>query len=194
MARRRRRFEGPLVSIHAIATNPTIAGAIRAVGTDHCLAVKTNQQGLRREIEADPAPTPPLALDTQADIDKGHGRIEERRVDVLREVDWLDGDRRFPGEPRLPGVAALIRFETRYYVTSATRSAGTTAHAVRRRWAIENSLHWVLDAAFNDDRSRLRKGHGAQNMAIVRHFAPNLVRGTNRRSRSGGVIYTSPCR
>src|SRR5215204_936085 len=41
---------------------------------------------------------------------------------------------------------------------------------------IETSLHWVLDVLFREDHSRLRKGHGAQNMAIVRHFALNLVR------------------
>ncbi|MBK1839808.1 transposase, partial [Azospirillum sp. YIM B02556] len=43
-------------------------------------------------------------------------------------------------------------------------------------WGIENQLHWVLDVVFNDDQSRLRKGHGALNMAVVRHFAINLVR------------------
>jgi hypothetical protein len=43
-------------------------------------------------------------------------------------------------------------------------------------WAIENRLHWVLDVVFKDDQSRLRKGNGAKNMAIVRHFAINLVR------------------
>jgi len=47
---------------------------------------------------------------------------------------------------------------------------------VRGHWAIENRLHWVLDAVFKEDQSRLRKGHGAKNMAIVRHFAINLVR------------------
>ena len=48
--------------------------------------------------------------------------------------------------------------------------------AVRAHWQIENALHWVLDVTFKDDLSRVRKGHGAQNMAIVRHFAINLVR------------------
>lgn len=47
---------------------------------------------------------------------------------------------------------------------------------MRGHWAIENRLHWVLDAVFKEDQSRLRKGHGAKNMAIVRHFAINLVR------------------
>lgn len=43
-------------------------------------------------------------------------------------------------------------------------------------WSIENCLHWVLDVTFGEDQSRLRTGHGAKNMAVVRHFAINLVR------------------
>jgi hypothetical protein len=53
-----------------------------------------------------------------------------------------------------------------------------TCRPRRRRghWAIENNLHWSLDVTFNEDQSRLRAGHGAKNMAVVRHFALNLVR------------------
>ena len=54
---------------------------------------------------------------------------------------------------------------------------------MRAHWAIENRLHWVLDVTFREDLSRLRKGHGAKNMAVVRHFAINLVRtATDKRS------------
>ena len=107
---------------------------------------------------------------------------------VLRETGWLAGERRFPGELRLPGAACLIRAETRvetrgatrtetrYFISSRTLTATDAAVAVREHWAIENRLHWVLDVTFADDQSRLRKGHGARNMATVRHFALNLVR------------------
>ena len=47
---------------------------------------------------------------------------------------------------------------------------------MRAHWRIENALHWVLDGTFKEDLARVRKGHGAQNMAIVRHFAINIVR------------------
>ena len=179
-------LKGALVSIDAIATNPTIAGAIRNAGADYLLAVKANQPGLKAEIEslfADPA----ARLDAHHDVDKGHGRVEERAVAVTREVDWLKGERRFPGETRLPGVASLIRissrthlkdrcrFETRYYVSSAALDAPTAGKAVRGHWRVE-SFHWVLDVVFAEDQSRLRQGHGAHNMAIVRHFAFNLLR------------------
>jgi predicted transposase YbfD/YdcC len=181
-------LKGALVTIDAIATNPTIAAAVRGAGADYLLAVKANQPGLRAEIEAFFAEAPAAALDTATDVDKGHGRIEERTVTVAREVDWLTGERRFPGEVRLPEVAAIVRvksrtelkdrgrFETRYYVSSAPLTATRAAEAVRGHWGIENQLHWVLDVVFRDDLSRLRTGHGANNMAVVRHFAINLVR------------------
>jgi len=181
-------LKGALVSIDAVATNPAIAKTIMAAGAAYLLAVKANQPPLRAEIErlfADPERGP---IETVVEHDKGHGRIERRAVSVAREIDWLDGPRRFPGETRLPGVTCLVRvasctelrdrcrFETRYYVSSASLTAQRAAEAVRGHWAIENSLHWVLDVVFADDQSRLRKGHGAHNMAVVRHFAINLVR------------------
>jgi predicted transposase YbfD/YdcC len=181
-------LKGALVSIDAIATNPVIATTIRDAQADYLLAVKANQPTLRSEIETFFADAPPASLESSADMDKGHGRIEHRTVTVAREVDWLDGDRRFPGELRLPDVATIVRvasraelkdrcrFETRYYVSSAALSAPRAAQAVRGHWAIENSLHWVLDVTFGDDQARVRKGHGAKNMAVVRHFAINLAR------------------
>ncbi len=58
-------------------------------------------------------------------------------------------------------------------------SAKALADAVRAHWTIENALHWVLDVTFKDDLARVRKGHGAANMAVIRHFAINLVRNAN---------------
>jgi predicted transposase YbfD/YdcC len=197
-------LKGAIVSIDAIATNSTIAAAITQAGADYLLAVKSNQPTLKREIEAYFLDAPAAYLDTFLDVDKGHGRIEERTVTVSSEVDWLDGGRRFPGELRLPGAATIIRvaskthlkdrcrFDTRYYITSAVLGSQKAAEAVRGHWGIENRLHWVLDVVFNEDQSRLRKGHGAKNMAVVRHFAINLVRAVDdkrsiklRRKRAG---------
>ncbi len=189
-------LRGALVSIDAIATNATIATVIRDAGADYLwrtspfdlLAVKANQPTLRAEVEACFAAALPGTVGTHIEHDKGHGRIEQRTTSLVREVDWLSGDRRFPGELRLPGVACIIRVqarverggtlhtETRTYVSSADLDAERAGQAVRGHWAIENSLHWVLDVTFGDDQSRLRKGFGAKNMAVVRHLALNLVR------------------
>ena len=103
-------------------------------------------------------------------------------------VDWITGTRRFPGEYRFPKIAAIIKIEARvehkqlcsreyrYYIASRALTAEQANQAVRDHWQIENALHWVLDVTFKEDLARVRKGRGAQNMAIVRHFAINLVR------------------
>jgi len=181
-------LRGALVSIDAIATNGSIAKAIRDAGADYLLAVKANQPGLRAEVEACFTAAPSGTVETHTEHDKGHGRTEQRTASVVREIDWLSGERRFPGELRLPDAASIVRVaacirrgekthaETRYYISSARLTAEAAGRAVRGHWGIENRLHWVLDVTFNDDQSRLRKGFGAKNMAVVRHFALNLVR------------------
>jgi predicted transposase YbfD/YdcC len=180
-------LDGALVTIDAIACNPSIATAITKRNADYLLAVKANQPTLHDEIVR--YFDDPLAV-TQAhvEVDKGHGRIETRRCVVSQEVDWLGTDRRHPGEPRFPGLRAIAMVEShveqagklsltrRYYISSAALDAPRCAGAVRGHWGIENSLHWVLDTVFGEDRSRLHTGHGANNMAVVRHFAINAIR------------------
>ena len=88
-------LKGALVSIDAIATNANIAQTITDADGDYLLAVKANQPSLRAETESAFAVA---AFDGFVDHDKGHGRIEQRTVSVIQDVDWLTGDRRFPGE------------------------------------------------------------------------------------------------
>ena len=180
-------LKGALVSIDAVACNGTIAKSIRETGADYLLAVKANQPTLRRDVEA-LFGAAAQEVERITDVDKGHGRIEQRELAVISQVDWLDAARRFPGELRLPDVAAILqlktrtqlkaqsRFESRYYITSSKAPLCVLADAIRGHWRIKNQLHWTLDVTFNEDQSRLRKGQGARNMAVVRHFALNLVR------------------
>jgi predicted transposase YbfD/YdcC len=181
-------LDGAIVTIDAIACNPKIAGQILDCGADYVLAVKDNQPTLAAELEAFFDEAPASAIEVHRDLDKGHGRIEERTCTLSHQVDWLSGSKHYPGEPRFPKLAAIARIEarvelkdrchkqTRYYIASRPLTAKGLAEAVRGHWRIENSLHWVLDVVFREDLARVRKGHGAANMAVVRHFAINLVR------------------
>jgi predicted transposase YbfD/YdcC len=180
-------IKGALVTIDAIATNPTVAKAIIDKGGDYVLALKRNQPSLHGEVEAyfsDPATTGLASVET---VEKDHGRIETRTTAVSHDVSWLTGDRRHPGEPRLPGLKSLIRSiaqverkgkisqEIRYFIASAPLTPERAAQAIRNHWGVE-SLHWVLDVVFKEDQSRLRRGYGAQNMALVRRLAFNMIR------------------
>jgi predicted transposase YbfD/YdcC len=179
---------GALVTIDAIGCQTRIAQAILAKQADYLLAVKTNWPGLHTEIVRYFEDAPASACDRCATTDGDHGRIEVRRHAVSRDVAWLAGNRRHPGEPRFPGLVTVARVETeverngqtsiarRYYLSSSALDATAFAHAVRAHWGIENQMHWVLDVVFRDDLARLRTGHGPENMATVRHMAINLVR------------------
>jgi predicted transposase YbfD/YdcC len=181
-------LKGALVSIDAVACNPDIAQAVVDGGAEYLLAVKANQPTLHDEVVAFFDTAQAEDVEAVVEVDKDHGRIETRRCVVSRQIDWLTGERRFPGESRFAKltVVAMVEarielrdrctVERRFYISSAPLSAARCAQAVRAHWRIETSLHWVLDVLFGEDHSRLRKGHGAQNMAIVRHFALNLVR------------------
>ena len=180
---------GALVTIDAMGTQTRIAQAILDRGGDYLLVLKANQPGLHDEVTRtldDPHATIHSRFET---TDGGHGRIELRRHRVSHDVGWLNAAPRLPREPRFAGLRAIAvveasverggstSVERRYHISSLPLDATLLAHAVRCHWHIENRLHWVLDVVFHEDLSRLRSGHGPQNMAIVRHMAMNLLRG-----------------
>lgn len=180
---------GALVTTDAMGTQTKIAQAILDRGGDYLLALKANQSSLHDEIRRyldDPA----AQVHSRFEMTDGdHGRVEVRRHQVSHDVDWLTTDRRFPDEPRFPGLRAIAvveaeverngstSLERRFYLSSLPLDAKLFAYAARCHWHVENRLHWVLDVVFHEDLSRLRSGAGPQNMATVRHMAMNLLRG-----------------
>ena len=194
---------GALVTLDAMGCQTKIAEAIQGRGAHYLIAVKANWPNLHGEIERFFA-APTGSLDRTTTTDGDHGRIEVRRHLVSHDVGWLCTDRRYPGEPRFPGLAAVAMVEAeverdgrttlsrRFYLSSALLDAHTFARAVRAHWGVENRLHWVMDVVFHDDLARLRTGHGPENMAVVKHMAMNLFRGAspttslkNRRKLAG---------
>jgi predicted transposase YbfD/YdcC len=179
---------GALVSIDAMGCNPNIAQNILDAKADYLLAVKDNQPTLHADVKSYFDTAPSGEVDKFETLGKDHGRIELRAYTVSHVIDWIASERSYPGAPRFPKIATIamvesriergdkIETERRSYISSRALSAKAFADAVRSHWAVENNLHWTLDVTFHEDQSRLRAGHGAKNMAVIRHFALNLVR------------------
>ena len=180
-------LSGAVVTIDTMGCQVDIAQKILDHDAHYVLALKGNQPTLEADVVDYFKTAPPAEIVSVTTVEKGHGRIETRRYVASTKVDWIASDRRYPGEPRFPGVATLIQVhstteqagkttcETRTYISSASLNIDSIAAAIRGHWGVE-SMHWILDVQFKDDLSRYRQGHGAKNMAVVRRFALDLVR------------------
>jgi predicted transposase YbfD/YdcC len=192
-----KQLEGAVVTIDAMGCQAEIADKIVAHKADYVLALKGNQPTLEADVLDYFATAPAAELATTTTVEKGHGRIETRTYTASRKVDWIASERSYPGQPRFSTINTIIKldsqtehadrstFDTRTYISSAPLDIERIAKAVRGHWGVE-SMHWLLDVAFNDDLSRYRTGHGAKNMATLRRFALSLVRA----NKTAGSIKT----
>jgi predicted transposase YbfD/YdcC len=175
------------ITLDAMGCQKDIAKKIREKEADYVLALKGNQGTLNNdvrlflEMEISKAKSTALS-DTHIDITKGHGRIETRKCVVTNDIQWLTQKDEWKDlktlimieETRQTGAKTTT--ERRFFISSMEANAQKIAHAVRSHWAVENALHWMLDVVFNEDNCRVRSGHGAQNMSLVRHFTLNMLR------------------
>ncbi|MEF2070648.1 ISAs1 family transposase [Consotaella aegiceratis] len=183
-------LSGQLVTADAIHCQNETAQVILDRGGDYLLRLKDNRPALAATVAeyfADPKVCADLPVAETTDAD--HGRIEVRRALVSHDLSWLRGPKRAAGDlVLLPGLGCLGMIEatiTRDGKTSVTRhchlssrplSAEAYLAAARAHWSIENSLHWVLDMTFDEDRARNRKDNGPENLAILRKLALNMLK------------------
>ena len=182
-------LRGAVVSIDAIGCQKGIAQCIVEKHADYIFGLKSNQPTLHQEvISAFDEPTcAALGRDAASfheSADKGHGRNELRRVWVMREVAWLTRSEQWPNLRSLVLVESerTLRGQTsrerRAYISSLEASAERFSSLVRGHWHVENKLHWVLDVTFGEDRSRIARKNGAENLAVLRKVALNLLKNT----------------
>ncbi len=180
---------GCIVTIDAMGCQVHIAQTILDQKADYLMALKENQGNLYADVELlfdDLVESGYTAYDyeTKTTVDKDHGRIEVRKVWTISDPALI---RCLRGAARWPHLTTMVKVqaerylpdehtvEIRYFISSLDTSAADLLSIVRTHWCIENSFHWMLDIAFREDESRLRKDNGAQNFALLRHLALNAL-------------------
>jgi predicted transposase YbfD/YdcC len=180
-------IEGAIVTIDAMGCQRDIARKILDKKADYVLALKGNQGTLRQDVEVFVAEQKATGFtDTKISrpqtLDGAHVRIETRTTTVIHDVAWLQQRHDWPG---LKGIVIVestreiggkVEQETRFYITSLVLLANLLGPIVRAHWAVENSLHWVMDMIFRDDECRLRTDHAPANFTTIKHMAHNLLR------------------
>jgi predicted transposase YbfD/YdcC len=172
--------EGDIVTIDSMGCQRDIARKIPGCRADHVLAVKGNQPGLEAQIKQSFGLEKPD--DTFQTVEKDHGRIETRKYSLIGNLKWIGVKDQWPGlnaivkAGRKRETGGSVQEETKHFITSLSSGAKVVAGAIRSHWGVENALHWSLDVTFREDDSRKRADNSAQNFALVRKIALNLLK------------------
>jgi predicted transposase YbfD/YdcC len=180
-------IEGAIVTIDAMGCQRDIAQKIIDKKADYVLALKGNQGSLREDVELFVAEQKASGfkdskISQNQTVDGDHGRIETRITTVIHDIAWLQERHDWPGLKAVVIVDSTREIgdkterETRFYITSLVLLANLLGPIVRSHWAVENSLHWVMDMIFRDDECRVRTDHAPANFTTLKHMAHNLIR------------------
>jgi predicted transposase YbfD/YdcC len=180
-------LNGCVVTTDAMGCQKQIAGQIVDQGADYLFSLKGNQGNLHKEVEllfqdANRNGYQDLPHETYTTVEGGHGRVETRKYTVTGDVDWFEEKSKWKKLSTFGMVESTREIgdqtiqETRYFISSLPLNAERFAEAAREHWGVENGLHWCLDISFREDDSRVRSGHGPENLAIIRRFALSLIK------------------
>lgn len=180
-------LNGCIVTIDAMGCQKEIVKQITEKGGDYVITLKKNQSGLYQRVEALFKEAlskryQGFIFSSNRGVEQGHNREETRYCMMLSDVqEQIDPEGKWENLQsigRLDSrrvVKGKTTIATRYFISSLTNNAELLADSIRQHWGIENSLHWVLDVAFREDESRIRKDNAPQNFAILRHIANSLL-------------------
>lgn len=177
---------GCIITADAMSCQKEITKKIAEKEADYVLGLKDNHPTLRREVREyfDAACREPWnypAVQQTKTVDYGHGRIETRTYYLTTEIAWFEEKSNWGKLCSFGMVRSRVEQrehiteDVRYYISSLV-DISSFSEAARKHWGIENSLHWCLDMIFREDYSRIRKDHSAENMAVVRHIALNILK------------------
>jgi predicted transposase YbfD/YdcC len=175
-------IEGKTISADALLTQRRLARyLVKDRQAHYHFTVKGNQSQLLEDITL-------YFQDRQephaVTVDFDHGRIETRKIWVTTELnDYLDfphvGQAFVVERERFDKKTRKTSTETAYGITSRTPDQADAEHVLktnRSHWCIENSCHYIIDWNYDEDRSRIRTGHGPENITRLRRFAVGLIK------------------
>ena len=180
-------LKGCVVTTDAMGCQTVITAKIRERKGDYVLGLKGNQGTLHAEAinffeQVIDAGAEEAGCSYAKTIEKDHGRIEEREIWVTSDLGWLSGIEAWEGLRSLICVRSTrhekgkTTIEKRYYISSLLSTAERIGQIIRSHWAIEVKLHWHLDVTFNEDKSKIRAGHGPENFSLLKRCVLNLVK------------------
>jgi predicted transposase YbfD/YdcC len=188
-------ISGAIVTIDAMGCQKEIARTIRERKADYVLALKANHVHLYEQVVAfwDRACARLMKgpdIGYHREWSEGHGRDEFRRCWATSDLSWLEGRGEWAGLKSVVMIEAerfigdKLSVETRYYLSSLENDARLLNEAARSHWGVENSLHWVLDVTFEEDRSRIKKENAPENFGLLRRLALCLLKKESSTKRS----------
>jgi predicted transposase YbfD/YdcC len=127
----------------------------------------------------------------QSKTEAGHHRLEKRicfclpttQIELYKQEQW-NGLQTIVMVNRKRYLWNKVQTETQFYLSSLPCDAQLISRAIRQHWSIENQLHWVLDVTFNEDSSRIRRGHSPENFTLLRRMAISLLNQETKSKRS----------